>query len=213
MLYLLLIVKNKRIFLQIASFTPNSITPFISDFDASDYAFVGDIHQVCHNYLNTSTTFTHNTFHKLIPFEGDANMETNPYITITGNVTKFDIDDRSFNMTPSQYIILTHTTSPFPIHANFADSGSKKRWGAEGPKVAIGSTITLAGSLQRVVRERNIDRPLQCAQVEVTNIAYLGSARGPIATSQIRKPHSSFLLTTHPKQLNVSKNREWKSQD
>jgi hypothetical protein len=34
--------------LQIASATPNSISNFISDFEASDYAFVGDIHQVRH---------------------------------------------------------------------------------------------------------------------------------------------------------------------
>ena len=75
-------------------------------------------------------------------------METNPYITATGTVTKFDSGDHTFTMTPSQYVILTHTTSPFPIHAHFADSDSKKRWGAEGPRVAIGSSITLGGSLQ-----------------------------------------------------------------
>ena len=115
-------------------------------------------------------------------------METNPYITVTGNVTKFQIegDNRSFIMSPTQYIILTHTTTPFPVHAHFADSASKKRWGAEGPKVTAGSTITIGGTLQRVVREHNIDKPLQFAQVEVSNIAYLNT-RGNLTTSPIRK--------------------------
>jgi hypothetical protein len=85
---------------------------------------------------------------KIIPFDGDVNMQTTPYITITGTVSKFDTEDCTFTMAPTQYVILTHTTSPFPIHAHFADSNSKKRWGAEGPKVAVGSTITLGGSLE-----------------------------------------------------------------
>jgi hypothetical protein len=128
--------------------------------------------------------------HQLIPFDGDANMQTNPHVTITGTVTKFDYDDRSFTMTPTQYIILTHTTAPFPIHGHFADSGSKKRWGADGPKLTVGSSITLGGSLQRIVREHTIDKPLQFAQIEVVNIAYLGSTRGNLTTPAIRM--SSF---------------------
>ena len=112
-------------------------------------------------------------------------METNPYITVTGCVTNFDKEHRSFTMTPTQYIILTHTTSPFPIHAHFADSDSKKRWGAEGPRATVGSTVTIGGSLQRVVRQHNIDKPLEFAQVEVANIAYIGS-RGNLPTSQTR---------------------------
>ena len=75
-------------------------------------------------------------------------MQTNPYITVTGNVSKFDIDNRSFTMTPTQYVVLTHSNLPFPIHAQFADSDSKKRWGADGPKVTVGTTITLGGTLQ-----------------------------------------------------------------
>lgn len=113
-------------------------------------------------------------------------METNPYINVTGNVTTFDTENRTFTMSPTQYIILTHTTSPFPIHAHFIDSDSKKRWGAEGPRVTIGSTITLGGSLQRIAREHsNIDKPLQFAQVEVMNIAYL-TTRGSLASSSSR---------------------------
>jgi hypothetical protein len=110
-------------------------------------------------------------------------MQTNPYITVTGSVTKSNTEDHSFTMTPTQYVILTHTNAPFPIHAHFADGASKKRWGPDGPKVAIGSTITIGGSLQRVVREHNIDKPLQFAQVEVANIAYLGSTRSTLTTS------------------------------
>ena len=110
---------------------------------------------------------------KLIPFEDDIDMQTNPYVMITSNVSQFNPDDRSFTLTPTQYIILTHTTSPFPIWAHFADTNSKKRWGTDGLKVAIGSTITLGGSLQQIVRERNIDRTFEFAQVEVTTIAYL----------------------------------------
>ena len=112
-------------------------------------------------------------------------MQTSPYITITGSVTKFDTDDRSFTMTPTQYIVLTHAVSPFPIHGHFADSNSKKRWGADGPKVAVGSTITLGGFLQRVVRERTLDRALDFAEVEVMNIAYV-TTRGNITSSPPR---------------------------
>jgi hypothetical protein len=118
-------------------------------------------------------------------------MQNNPYITVTGNVTKFNPEDHTFTMTPTQYIVLTHTTSSFPIHAHFTDSTSKKRWGADGPKVAVGSTITLGGFLQRVVREHSIDNLLQFAQVEVTNIAYL-STRTNLGPSTIRM----FSLTT-----------------
>jgi hypothetical protein len=112
-------------------------------------------------------------------------MKTNPYITVTGNVTKFNLEDRSFTMAPTQYIILTHTTSPFPIHAHFTDYTLKKRWGAEGPKVAVGSTITFGGSFERVIRDHSIDSPLQFAQIEVTNITYLGT-RSNLAPSPIR---------------------------
>lgn len=123
---------------------------------------------------------------KLLPFDGELNMETNPYINVTGNVATFDTENRTFTMSPTQYIILTHTTSPFPIHAHFIDSDSKKRWGAEGPRVTIGSTITLGGSLQRIAREHsNIDKPLQFAKVEVMNIAYL-TTRGSLASSSSR---------------------------
>ena len=74
-------------------------------------------------------TISHTHFIKLIPFKDDIDMQTNPYITITGNVSHFDTDDRSFTISPSQYIILTHTTAPFPIHTHFADTNLKKKVG------------------------------------------------------------------------------------
>ena len=112
-------------------------------------------------------------------------MELSPYITITGNVSKFDIEQRSFTMNPTQYVILTHSATPFPIHAHFADSDSKKRWGSDGPKVTVGSTVTLGGSLLRVTREPTIERSLQFAEVEVSNIAYITThtLTSPIRTS------------------------------
>jgi len=78
-------------------------------------------------------------------------------------------------MNPTQYIGLLHTPSAFPIHAHFADSESKKRWGNDGPRVAIGSTITFGGFMERIMRERDIDRTLSFVQIEVTNIAYLSN--------------------------------------
>jgi len=43
-------------------------------------------------------------FIKLIPIEGDVDMETNPYITATGTVTSFDAENHTFAMTPNQYM-------------------------------------------------------------------------------------------------------------
>jgi hypothetical protein len=116
----------------------------------------------------------------LILFNGDADMETNPYINVTGSVATFNAEERSFVTTPNQYSALTHSLMPFPIHAHFADSESK-RWGTDGPKVAVGSLITFGGSLQQVVRDHTVDRIFQHAQVEVVNIAYVGNRGGNFA--------------------------------
>jgi len=69
-------------------------------------------------------------------------------------------------MTPNQYIVLTHSSLPFSIHVHFANSTSKKRWGPEGP---------FGGSFEKVVCERDIDKRLEYAQVEVAYIAYFGT--------------------------------------
>lgn len=118
-------------------------------------------------------------------------------------------------MAPTQYVILSHSNSFFSIHAYFSDSDSKKRWGPEGPRVTVGTTITLGRSLQQVVREHNIDRPLEFAQVEVTNIAYLGSCTN-LPTSLIRTYcYSSFpyeikliILNTRRRKYQKSKTLE-----
>ena len=102
-------------------------------------------------------------------------MEINPYITVTGTIAEFDTEDRSFTMTPNQYTVLTHSYSVLPIHGHFGDWHSNKRWGTDGPKVTVGTTITFSGFFERVVRERTLDRTLQFVQVEVTSIAYLGT--------------------------------------
>jgi hypothetical protein len=51
----------------------------------------------------------------------------------------------------------------------------KKRWGVEGPRVSVGSTVAFGGLLEQIVREHTSDRVLQFAQVIVANIAYLGT--------------------------------------
>ena len=84
------------------------------------------------------------------------------------------------------------TNYPFPIKAHFADSGSKKRWGNEGPKVVVGSTITIEGSLQHTN-----ERIFQFAQIEVTNITYLGSIHANPQgsfSSTISFSHSSQII-------------------
>lgn len=110
-------------------------------------------------------------------------METNPYIFVTGTVDSFNSNDHTFTMTPSQYIVLTHSSLPFPIHGHFANWDSKKRWGPEGPKVTVGTTITFGGLLQTVVCERNIDKRLEYAEIEVTTISYFGSHNSPARMS------------------------------
>ena len=119
-------------------------------------------------------------------------MKTNPHITITGNVNTFDINECSFTMTPTPYAILTRSNSPFPIKAHFADSGLKKRWGNDGPKVIVGSTITIEGSIQRVTRDHSNERIFQFAQIEVTNITYLGSVHANPAGSTSSTTFSSY---------------------
>jgi hypothetical protein len=111
----------------------------------------------------------------LILIDDDENRKINPFITVAGTVTTFDADYHTFTMTPTQYIRLIHGSSPFPIHAHFVDWESKKRWGPNGPKVTVGSTITFGGSLERVVRERNIERSLSFAEVEVASVSYLSN--------------------------------------
>lgn len=163
---------------------------------------MGDIHQVSSINLFKEISLTSRT--KLIPIEGDSgvDMENSPYITVTGTVSTFDANAHTFTMTPSQYIVLTHSSLPFPIHARFANWDNKKRWGPDGPKVTIGTTITFGGFLERAVCERNIDRRLEFADIEVTNIAYFGTRTNLTASPtrmtsktiiNVKKFHQLFL--------------------
>ena len=66
---------------------------------------------------------------KLIPIEGNMNMEINPYVSVTGTVDQFNAKDHTFTMTPNQYIVLTHSYSVLPIdaHVTFCQLGFKKK--------------------------------------------------------------------------------------
>ena len=129
----------------------------------TDYAFGGDIQNVCLTYISPILIALIFFCTKLILLDDDVDMKVNPYITVAGTIASFDSEDHTFTMTPTQYIGLIHASSGFPIHAHFVDRESKKRWGSNGPKAAVGSTITFGGFLERVV------------EVEVTNIAYLSN--------------------------------------
>lgn len=118
-------------------------------------------------------------------------MKVSPYVTVGGTVSNFNPDNHAFTITPTQYIALSHTSSAFPIHGHFIDSDSKKRWGSNGPKAAAGSTVAFGGFLERVSRERDMERSLAFAEVEVTNIAYL-SNRGSTFTTPGSMCHFLF---------------------
>jgi len=104
----------------------------------------------------------------LIFIDGNVDAKIKPLITVMGTVTNFNTEDHTFMMTPTQYVVLPRAASPFPIHAHFVDSESKKRWGTEGPRVAVGSTITFAGFMERIVHNCNINRTLAFVEIEVT---------------------------------------------
>ena len=57
-----------------------------SGYELLDYAFVGDIHQVSMKYIFKTWRFSISST-KLLPLEGEIDMETNPYITVTGTST------------------------------------------------------------------------------------------------------------------------------
>lgn len=107
-------------------------------------------------------------FIKLIPIKEDVNMETNPYITMTGTVTRFDADDHTFAMMLNQYIVLTHSLLPFPIYAHFTNWDSKKRWGPDG------STITFGNLLERLYVNRTLTRDLNLLKLRSPALLILG---------------------------------------
>ena len=163
--------------MEISSIAPNSVPTslMLEDQEITDYAFGGDIQNVCSTYILPILIALIFFGTKLILIDDDVDMKVNPYITVAGTIASFDAGDHTFTMTPSQYIGLIHASSAFPIHAHFVDWESKKRWGSNGPKAAVGSTITFRGFLERVAREHDINKSLSFAEVEVTNIAYLSN--------------------------------------
>ncbi|KAF8805152.1 hypothetical protein BYT27DRAFT_7104584 [Phlegmacium glaucopus] len=147
--------------------SPNLIT---EDLEMTDYSFVGDIVQ-------------------LTIIDGDVNERTRPYITISGVITHLNVEDYSFEMSPTQYIALAHTATPFPIHAYFVES---KRWGdGKKPKVSVGSTIALGGFLEKIRRERDIERTVSIVEVEIINIAFLSTrSNTQLSPHRLFSPHS-----------------------
>ena len=138
-------------------------------------------------------------------------METNPFITVTGTVTSFNADERTFTICPNQYIVLSRTSLPFPIHAHFANSSSTKRWGSDGPKVFVGTTITFGGLLEKVVLERTKEKRLEYAQVEVHYITYFGAPPN-LSTSPTRTCSSEYhcLINKHSSLGTIIRIRKFK---
>jgi hypothetical protein len=56
---------------------------------------------------------------KMTLLDDDVDEKIPPYINVTGIVTNFDTEDHSFNMCPTQYTALAHTSSPLPLHGYF----------------------------------------------------------------------------------------------
>ena len=127
-------------------------------------------------------------------------METNPFISVTGTITSFDADEHTFTMSPNQYIVLSRTSLPFPIYAHFANSSSTKRWGSQGPKVFVRSTITFGGLFEKVVCEQTTKKKLEYAQVEVHHIAYFGT-QGNLTMAS---PHMSSPYNTLKKKFTIN---------
>jgi hypothetical protein len=114
-----------------------------------------------------------NNNQKMTLLDDDVDEKIRPYINVTGIITNFDQDDHSFNMCPTQYTALPRTASPLPLHGYFVES---KRWGeGKKPRLSVGSTIAFGGFIDRIRRERNIDKAVLSMEIEVANIAYISN--------------------------------------
>ena len=113
------------------------------------------------------------TTKKITLLDDDVDEKICPYVNVTGIITNFDTEDHSFNMCPTQYIALPHTTSPLPLHGYFMES---KQWG-DGKKLtlSLGSTIAFGGFIDRIRREHSIDKAMLSMEIEVANIAYIAT--------------------------------------
>jgi len=105
--------------------------------------------------------------------DDNVDEKIRPYINVTGIITNFDTDDHSFEMCPTQYIALPRTSSSLPLHGYFMES---KRWGeGKKPRLSIGSTVAFGGFIDRIRRERNIDKAILSMEIEIANIAYISN--------------------------------------
>ena len=118
--------------------------------------------------------------------DDDIDEKICPYINVTG------IDNHSFNMCPTQYTALPHTTSPLPLYAYFIES---KRWlESKKPRLSIASTITFGGFIAKIRWDQTIDKAILSMEIKITNIAYISN------WPEI-SPHYEFFPTpTHTQQ-------------
>jgi hypothetical protein len=108
---------------------------------------------------------------KLTFIEGDADEKNRPYIALTSTITSFNSYDHSFDMSPSQYTALTHSSSSLPIHGHFIES---KRWGeGKKPKLFPGTTVSLGAFIDRIHRERDINRSVSQIEIEVLTVSFI----------------------------------------
>jgi len=97
-------------------------------------------------------------------------------------------------MSPSQYTALTHSATPFPIHGYFVES---KRWGeGKKPKLFLGSAITFGGIIDKIHRDRDIDRPISRVEIEVLTVCYITTQPNSSTISHCNFARSIFLYST-----------------
>ena len=166
------------------------------DLEKADYAFQGDIIQVCDMILPFFSLKT-NTPSKLKFIDGDVDEKTSPYIAVTDVVSSFQTSDHSFDMSPSQYTALTHTSSPLPIHGHFIES---KRWGeGKKPKLFNGSSVSFGGFVDRIHRERDLNRTLSQVEVEVLTVSFIPTQAGftTMTTSSAHRKCLTLFIYLH----------------
>ena len=84
-------------------------------------------------------------------------------------------------MTPSQYTGITRSYTPLPILGHFVES---KRWGeGKKPKLFSGSTVALGAVIEKIHRERDINRAISQVDIEVITISYISTQTHPSPAS------------------------------
>jgi hypothetical protein len=190
---------------QISSFSDDISSDLLSEgLERADYAFQGDIIQVSTiHFLSCVEVFTD---FQLTFLNADIDEKVSPYITVTGTVSSFHTADHSFDMTPSQYTVLTHSTSTFPVHGYFIES---KRWGeAKKPKLFTGTSVSFGGFLEKIHRERNLNRTLSQVEVEVSTVSFIPTQTGFGAASSSPQSRPSAFRTRWDYSAKVTKTPE-----